>query len=234
MSKKIGCFGAAATAVYLVVLGLLVWARLPRLLDMELNAVGDFLAGAFGPLAILWLVLGFFQQGIELRQNSEALHLQAKELHNSVTQQAELASTAKAQFDLDKAALEHRIQELKDEESLRRRMLDPRLDVSGTCAVIGRPKEGKSFPKYVVDVRNRGNDCSELQLSLSIGQEQQYEQLSRHEAWKAIFDQPVEPHDWPIYAQLSYLTTDHEKWSISYVVHMNGEVLTFAEYSRTN
>ena len=234
MSKKIGWFGAAVTAVYLVILGLLVWERLPKLLDMDLNAVGDFLAGAFGPLAILWLVLGFFQQGIELRQNSEALHLQAKELQNSVTQQAELASTAKAQFDLDKAALEHRIQELKDEESLRRRMLDPRLDLSGTCAVIAIPKEGKSFPKYVVDVRNKGNDCSDLHLSLSIGQELQHEELRRHDAWKAIFCQPLEPHDWPIYAQLSYLTTDHQKWSISYVVHMNEEVLTFTEYSRVN
>jgi len=234
VSKKIGWFGTAATAVYLVVLGLLVWGRLPALLDMKLNEVGDFLAGAFGPLAILWLVLGFFQQGIELRQNSEALHLQAKELQNSVTQQAELASTAKAQFDLDKAALEHRIQELKDEESLRRRMLDPRLDLSGKCAVIGMPKEGKSFPKYVVDVRSRGNDCSDLHLSLSIGQEQQHEELSRHETWKAIFDQPLEPHDWPIYAQLSYVTTDREKWSISYVVHMHDEVLTFAEYGRVN
>lgn len=234
MSKKIGWFGAAATAIYLVILGLLVWERLPKLLDMDLNAVGDFLAGAFGPLAILWLVLGFFQQGIELRQNSEALHLQAKELQNSVTQQAELASTAKAQFDLDKAALEHRIQELKDEESLRRRMLDPRLDLSGKCAVIGLPKEGKSFPKYVVDILNRGNDCSELHVSLSTGQEQQYAELRRHEAWKATFDQPREPHDWPIHAQLSYVTTDHERWSISYVVHMNDEVLTFAEYGRSN
>lgn len=234
MSKKLGWFGGAITLVYLAILGLLVWGRLPQLFDMELNAVGDFLAGAFGPLAILWLVLGFFQQGIELRQNSEALYLQAKELQNSVTQQADLASTAKAQFDLDKAALEHQIQKLKDEESLRRRMLDPRLDVSGKCAVIALPKEGKSFPKYVINVRNRGNDCLELHLALSIGQEQKYGGLSRNNEWKAIFDQPVEPHEWPIYAELSYLTTDHEKWSISYIVHINGDGLIFTEYSRSS
>ena len=31
------------------------------------NELGDFLAGTFAPVAFLWLVLGFFQQGAELR-----------------------------------------------------------------------------------------------------------------------------------------------------------------------
>lgn len=63
---------------------------------MGLNEVGDFLAGAFGPVAILWLVLGFFQQGVELRQGTEALKLQAAELKNSVVQQCELVAAQKA------------------------------------------------------------------------------------------------------------------------------------------
>lgn len=234
MGRKLGWIGVVATTVYLLVLCILVWGRLPKLFEMELNAVGDFLAGAFGPLAILWLVLAFFQQGIELRQNSDALLLQAKELQNSVTQQTELASTAKSQFDLDKAALEHRIQELNDEKLVRQRMLDPRITVSGSLAVIAMPKEGRSFPKYVIDVHCRGSSCTELHLSLSIGQEQENNELRRHEVWKAIFDQPLEPHAWPIYAQLTYLTTDQEKWQIDYVVHMNEEKLTFSEFERRN
>jgi hypothetical protein len=28
--------------------------------QLSLNELGDFLAGAFGPLALFWLVLGFF------------------------------------------------------------------------------------------------------------------------------------------------------------------------------
>lgn len=63
---------------------------------MDLNEVGDFLAGAFGPVTILWLVLGFFQQGIELRQGTTALNLQATELRNSVVQQCEMVSAQKA------------------------------------------------------------------------------------------------------------------------------------------
>lgn len=45
-----------------------------------LNEFGDFIAGAFAPLAFLWLVLGYYQQGKELQQNTAALQLQADEL----------------------------------------------------------------------------------------------------------------------------------------------------------
>lgn len=61
-----------------------------KLADLPPNELGDFTAGAFGPLAILWLVLGYFQQGDELQQNTEALRLQAEELANSVQQQQKL------------------------------------------------------------------------------------------------------------------------------------------------
>lgn len=49
----------------------------------ELNAIGDFFAGAFAPLAFFWLVSGFYQQGKGLKQNSIALKMQAKELEKT-------------------------------------------------------------------------------------------------------------------------------------------------------
>lgn len=49
----------------------------------ELNAIGDYMAGAFAPLAFFWLVRGFYLQSKGLEQNSEALKLQAKELKSS-------------------------------------------------------------------------------------------------------------------------------------------------------
>ena len=36
---------------------------------------GDFLGGVSSPLAFLWLVLGFFQQGREIRLSNKALQL---------------------------------------------------------------------------------------------------------------------------------------------------------------
>ncbi|EKF8202526.1 hypothetical protein [Pseudomonas aeruginosa] len=91
MNRALSLVGLSLTVVYGLIVGWLVWDRVGTLQAMELNAVGDFLAGVFGPIAILWLILGFFQQGMELRQNNEALHLQATELRNSVRQQTSMA-----------------------------------------------------------------------------------------------------------------------------------------------
>ncbi|WP_425878803.1 hypothetical protein [Acinetobacter sp. TWP2-2-3] len=54
-------------------------------LPKDLNEFGDFIAGAFAPLAFFWLVRGFYQQGKGLEQNSEALKMQAVELQKTST-----------------------------------------------------------------------------------------------------------------------------------------------------
>lgn len=78
---------------------------------MAPNEVGDLLAGVAGPVAFIWLVYGYFLQGIaikqqaeELSQNTHALHLQeealraqVEELKNSVAHQHEIAIAASAQ-----------------------------------------------------------------------------------------------------------------------------------------
>lgn len=80
-------FGVLLSAIYLIWVAVLVLPKLCSLTQMDLNSIGDFLAGIFGPLAFLWLVLGYFQQGSELKQNNEALKMQASELKASVNQQ---------------------------------------------------------------------------------------------------------------------------------------------------
>ena len=48
--------------------------------SLHLNELGDFLAGVMSPLALFWLVIGYFQQGEELKLNTEALQDQQEEL----------------------------------------------------------------------------------------------------------------------------------------------------------
>ena len=64
------------------------------------------MAGFLGPLAIFWLVMGYYQQRAELRQNTQALVLQYEELRESVVHQEVLAvSTADALEDARKDRL---------------------------------------------------------------------------------------------------------------------------------
>lgn len=88
-----------------------VTARIKELMNLPLNELGDFAAGAFGPLAFLWLVLGFRQQGRELQLSSAALQQQAVELQNSVEQQSIIAASALKQIEAQALALEIQLQE---------------------------------------------------------------------------------------------------------------------------
>ena len=108
MNKVLNRIGIGISTLYIVGLYLLTNDRLSELQEMQLNELGDFLAGAFGPLAIFWLVLGFIQQGKELKQNTEALELQAKELQYSVSQQKELVDIAKRQHETELTSINDR------------------------------------------------------------------------------------------------------------------------------
>lgn len=55
-------------------------------LNLDPNAHGDFFAGLFAPVAFLWLVIGYFQQGSELRENTRALARQAEEAKKAAEQ----------------------------------------------------------------------------------------------------------------------------------------------------
>ncbi|WP_430444887.1 MAG: hypothetical protein ACQZ2J_27705 [Pseudomonas piscis] len=107
MGRILAITGIVLSLAYVIFAWWLVGDRVQTLRVMGLNEVGDFLAGAFGPVAILWLVLGFFQQGIELQQGTRALLLQAKELQSSVEQQKELVAVTREQVSAElEAALE--------------------------------------------------------------------------------------------------------------------------------
>jgi hypothetical protein len=81
-------FGLAITSAWLI-LGVLYiesttgWTRFTR---MPADELGNFLEGAFAPLAFLWLVIGYFLQKKELEQNTAALQSQALQIQRSAEQ----------------------------------------------------------------------------------------------------------------------------------------------------
>lgn len=73
---------------------------------MALNEVGDFLAGAFSPIAFLFLYLGYRQnsealriQGEELKANTRALELQINEMQASVLEQKVMSDLLKTELE---------------------------------------------------------------------------------------------------------------------------------------
>lgn len=96
MRSSLFQFGVAATALWLVIsTTFMVLASKPG--PLMPNEWGDVFAGLAAPVAFLWLVLGFLQQGKELQLSSRALELQVEELRNSVEQQKELVEVTRQQ-----------------------------------------------------------------------------------------------------------------------------------------
>lgn len=86
-----------------ILAGLAYW-KSDSLCTLSLNEWGDFLAGACAPLAFLWLVVGYRQQGEELQHSTDALRLQAHELQNSVNQQRALVEVTRLQLESERKA----------------------------------------------------------------------------------------------------------------------------------
>lgn len=153
MGRILSLIGIVVTVLYLLAVAMLFEGRVAEIRTMAPNNIGDFLAGVFGPLAILWLILGFFQQGIELRQNTRALELQATELQNSVEQQRELVKVSRRQVDAELEVIH--IERERQKEAAR-----PKFVFHGV---------GGSFTglegTYSSRIKNLGNTGTDIQFS---------------------------------------------------------------------
>lgn len=103
--SKITIGGVVATVIYVAGVSWYLATGGRNVAGLELNEFGDFLAGVFGPLAFFWLICGYLQQGVELRQNTQALELQVAELRNSVQHQQDLVAETRRHVDADLAEM---------------------------------------------------------------------------------------------------------------------------------
>ena len=133
----------------MLIFGIVIYLRSSNAEEMSLNEWGDFLAGASAPLALLWLVIGYFQHGDELRLNTEALQLQQKELKLQVKETASLVDAANGQ-----AQAAH--QDLEDRRELEAREAEPEFVFGGASF---------SLNEVSIELKNRGGEARMVLLS---------------------------------------------------------------------
>lgn len=95
--KKISQLGFWISAIWFLLIAGILYTGIADAASLKLNEWGDFLAGATAPLALMWIVIGYFLQGEELRLNTRALQMQEQELKNQVRETAQLAANSERQ-----------------------------------------------------------------------------------------------------------------------------------------
>lgn len=151
MTERRFSFGLVVTFLWLATMVVLFYWSSTQASQLKPNEWGDFFAGMFAPLAFLWLVLGYLQQGEELRLSSDALKLQAEELKNSVEQQRELVEVTRQQVEGEREALAYERHQREEEAR-------PRFVVAGG----GGSFRGDGHCNYAFVLSNTGNAATAL------------------------------------------------------------------------
>lgn len=106
--------GATVATVLWLVAGIAWFSAHPEsFAGLKANQIGDFLAGFFAPLAFLWIVVAYLQQGDELRQNTEALRLQEEELAAHVEEARRQSEFMERRLELERDAREREAEKAK-------------------------------------------------------------------------------------------------------------------------
>ncbi len=144
--------GLAASTTYVVGMSVYAWRVWGNMLHMSPDEFATFLSGVFAPLAFLWLVLGFRQQGDELQNSARALWLQGEELRNSVEQQRQLVEVTREQLSAEYAA---RVREEEEAD----RVAQPQLLLTGVGGSYSGPKR-----TLTPQLSNAGPTCTDMQV----------------------------------------------------------------------
>lgn len=145
--------GIGLTVLWITALAGLAYWKSDALFTLALNEWGDFLAGAFAPLAFLWLVIGYMQQGEELQHSTDALRLQAQELQNSVIQQRDLVDVSRLQLESERKA-SAMVQRSQAEAA------KPRFEITCKCQDLQR------HSKFDIIVENKGVNVTRVTGSI--------------------------------------------------------------------
>lgn len=163
MKEKRFIWGAVVSTIWIIV-GLFLFFSFYKKPN-EINQLGDFIAGFCSPLAFLWLVLGYVQQGNEIKANTQELSRQAEELAKSndaltrqLVQQSELISLQRDQFNLQQKSIEIQQRAIEDERRRRKFQALPIFEAKHA----GSSAENEAPRYYSIEVRNTGRSVSDV------------------------------------------------------------------------
>ncbi|MCK5875751.1 MAG: hypothetical protein KAG82_13725 [Alcanivoracaceae bacterium] len=158
--KNLTKAGIVLSVIWLAMMTLLIWIKWEDLPRLDLNEWGDFLAGVMAPLALFWLVLGYLQQGEELRLNTEALKAQQEELGRQVAETAALVAQSERQA---AAAEQLALATMSEAQQVA-------LQESMEAMPIFRPAGGYGTGgNYYINLKNAGATVKDLSASCSNG-----------------------------------------------------------------
>lgn len=89
--------GFAFTAIWSV-LAVVVYLQIVEASD-GLSEIGSYFSGVVAPIAFLWFIIGYYQQGQELRENTRALERQQVELEKQAAAMSAQAQHLREQTD---------------------------------------------------------------------------------------------------------------------------------------
>ena len=191
--------GMAITAIYLAVFVSTPIFGINNLVSLTLNELGDFLAGTFAPLALIWLVIGYFQHGQELRLNTEALKAQQEELRRQVEETAILAKSAERQAQANEELVT--LNRTEQQREIERRV------AAAQPMFVGYG--GSSGGKFSQGILNQGADITDIEIRC-LNHPKLVDKLFRYNIWKRDdsrnlgFGSGLNYTDFPIAISISY------------------------------
>jgi hypothetical protein len=135
-----------------------LYFNLTAFMALPPNGWGDTLAGFFAPLAFLWLVAGYMQQGAELKQNTDALNRQATELANTVALQTKMVEATNKELSL----LDQQLQLQKFNDIQR---VQPSFHVQGGNTHVHGTNPRLQYQFLVLNVFNDGHTVNLLNVT---------------------------------------------------------------------
>lgn len=209
-ARGLATAGGVASAVWMFGIVVYVLVQWDAMADLSPNSLGDFLAGVFAPLAFLWLVLGFSQQGVELRNNGKALLIQGEELRASVEQQRQLVEVTREQLVFESTRI-------TAEQERDRKLAQPRFELqTGGSVGLGSQKPGRAQTFYLV---NHGRGCTRLRLKWDTRRLKEFDQLA--EGKRVEFVKPVYEDFEDAILTVAYLDGRGEEGNKSFALSMN-------------